>query len=80
MEWGSWLETFVHRTQGSNLLIEKPFSKFQKTFHSFTRWFLPCLGVNKLEKALVNISVAKEILANNIDDAIRALQEEVSQL
>lgn len=37
------------------------------------------MGVSELEEALVNISVAKEILGNNPADAIRALQE-VSQL
>ncbi|NXQ91900.1 ERVV2 protein, partial [Nyctibius grandis] len=49
-------------------------------FHSFARWFLPWLGVSELEKALVNISVAIEILGNNNDDAVMELQEEVSQL
>ncbi|NXH77365.1 ERVV2 protein, partial [Hydrobates tethys] len=49
-------------------------------FHSFTRQVLPWLGVNELEKALVNFSVAIEILGNNTADAIMALQEEVLQL
>ncbi|NXU30731.1 ERVV2 protein, partial [Thalassarche chlororhynchos] len=49
-------------------------------FHSFTRWFLPWLGVSELEKALVNLSAAIEILGNNTADAIMVLQEEVLQL
>ncbi|NXN64071.1 ERVV1 protein, partial [Himantopus himantopus] len=35
---------------------------------------------SELEKALVNISAAIEILGNNAADAITALQEEISQL
>ncbi|NXQ85893.1 ERVV2 protein, partial [Nyctibius grandis] len=49
-------------------------------FHAFARCFLLWLGVSELEKALVNISVAIEILGNNNDDAVMELQEEVSQL
>ncbi|NXQ89004.1 ERVV2 protein, partial [Nyctibius grandis] len=49
-------------------------------FHSFARRLLPWLGVSELEKALVNISAATEILGNNNDDAVMELQEEVSQL
>ena len=75
MESGSWLQIFVHRTKYSNPLVERP-----TTFHSFTRWFLPWLGVSELENSLVNISVAIEILGNNTADAITALQKEGSQL
>ncbi|NXP14454.1 ERVV1 protein, partial [Thinocorus orbignyianus] len=50
------------------------------TFHCFTEWFLPSLGVSELEKALVNFSSAIEIIGNNTADAIIALQEEISQL
>ncbi|NXO53406.1 ENR1 protein, partial [Aramus guarauna] len=35
---------------------------------------------SELEKALVNISAAIEILGNNTADAITVLQEEISQL
>lgn len=49
-------------------------------FHSFARWFLPWLGVSELEKALVNISAAVEVLGNTTKDAIEALQTEITSL
>ncbi|XP_021238396.1 uncharacterized protein LOC110391047 [Numida meleagris] len=58
-----------------NPLVEKPTS-----FHSFVRWFIPFLGVSKLEKAIVNISATLEMIENATIDAIRGLQTEVSTL
>lgn len=75
MESGSWLQTFVHRTKHSNLLVERP-----TAFNYFTKWFLLRLGVSELEKTLVNISAAIEILGNNAADAITSLKEVISQV
>lgn len=49
-------------------------------FHSSVRWFIPWLGVNELEKAIVNISAIAEELENNTSDVIWALQEELTSL
>ncbi|CAM5081993.1 unnamed protein product [Eretmochelys imbricata] len=57
-----------------------PLSYRPKGFHSFVRWFLPWLGVSELEKAIVNISAALELMANATADALSALQIEVTQL
>ncbi|NWW42080.1 ERVV2 protein, partial [Panurus biarmicus] len=49
-------------------------------FHKFVRGFLPWLGVPDLEKAIVNISGVIEQIENRTNDAISALQQEVSSL
>lgn len=49
-------------------------------FQSFVRWFFPWLGVNELEKDIVNISAVVKELENSTLDAIQALQEEVTSL
>ncbi|NWI66617.1 ERVV2 protein, partial [Todus mexicanus] len=50
------------------------------TFHNFVSWFLPWLGVSKLEKAIVNVSTVTENIENKTMDAIQALQIEASSL
>uniref|UniRef100_A0A8C3K6K4 Uncharacterized protein n=1 Tax=Calidris pygmaea TaxID=425635 RepID=A0A8C3K6K4_9CHAR len=59
----------------NNPLVERP-----TAFHSFARWFIPCLGVSELEKAIVNISASMERIENFTVDAIQGLQTEVSSL
>ncbi|NXM81672.1 ERVV2 protein, partial [Oenanthe oenanthe] len=49
-------------------------------FHCFIRWFLSWLGVNELEKTVVNISATIEYIENCTIDAIIALQKEVKSL
>ena len=44
------------------------------------RLFIPWLGVSELERAVVNISATIEKIGNETYDAIKALQEEVSEL
>uniref|UniRef100_A0A8C3S7F3 Envelope protein syncytin-Car1 n=2 Tax=Chelydra serpentina TaxID=8475 RepID=A0A8C3S7F3_CHESE len=72
------IQNLVWRSRRSvpfNPLTERPTG-----FHSFARRFLPWLGVSELEKAIVNISVALESMANATADALSALQTEVTQL
>ncbi|NXX84255.1 ERVV2 protein, partial [Urocolius indicus] len=49
-------------------------------FHSFSRWYLPWLGVSELEKAIVNISITTEGAFNENSDILRALKAEVRSL
>uniref|UniRef100_A0A8B9T1U2 ERVV2 protein n=1 Tax=Anas platyrhynchos TaxID=8839 RepID=A0A8B9T1U2_ANAPL len=60
--------------------INNPLIERHTAFHSFVRWFIPWLGVNELEKAIVNISAIIEKLENKTLDAIKAQQEEISSL
>ncbi|CAM4628403.1 unnamed protein product [Lepidochelys olivacea] len=55
-------------------------SQWPTGFHSFVHWFLPWLGVSELEKAIVNIPAALELMANATADALSALQIELNQL
>ncbi|CAM5098636.1 unnamed protein product [Eretmochelys imbricata] len=57
-----------------------PLSQWPTGFHSFGCWFLPWLRVSELEKCIVNISAALELMANATADALSALQIEVTQL
>ncbi|NXD28658.1 ERVV2 protein, partial [Spelaeornis formosus] len=50
------------------------------TYHCFTRWFIPGLGVSELEKAIVNISATIKIIENKTMDAIKAQQIEITSL
>lgn len=59
----------------SNPLVKRP-----SRFHSFTRWFIPQLGVSEIEKAIVNISATIEKIENTTVDALQGLQEEISSL
>lgn len=71
-----WVKTPFQRVKrGINPLVERP-----TAFHNFARWFLPWLGVSELEKTLINISAAIEIIENHTIDAIRAQQEEIDSL
>ncbi|NXI72331.1 SYCY2 protein, partial [Anseranas semipalmata] len=49
-------------------------------FRSFARWFIPCLGVSELEKAIINISAVTETIRDSSANAVSPVQEEVSQL
>ncbi|NXK38993.1 ERVV2 protein, partial [Piprites chloris] len=44
-------------------------------FHSIIRAMIPSLGVNELEKAIVNILAVTENIQDQTSDAIAALQE-----
>jgi len=72
-----WVHTHLQkmRRNAKNPLVERT-----TAFHSFARWFLPCLGVSELEKAIVNISAVIEDIANKTTDAIKAQQLEISSL
>ncbi|KAF1485859.1 Syncytin-2, partial [Megadyptes antipodes antipodes] len=70
-----FLRSPLKRLKRNNPLIER-----STAFHSFVRWFLPWLGVNEIEKALVNISAVIEKLENATMDAIQAQQEELRSL
>ncbi|NXN60178.1 SYCY1 protein, partial [Rynchops niger] len=49
-------------------------------FHSFLRAVIPSLGVQQLERAIVNISAEMEIIANATAAALAGLQIEVQSL
>ncbi|NWQ80330.1 ERVV2 protein, partial [Columbina picui] len=49
-------------------------------FPSFTRGFLPWLGVSELEKTLVNISATIESTENQTIHALLAIQEKLASL
>jgi len=58
-----------------NLLIERP-----TAFQSFVRWYIPSLGVSKLEKVIVNILATMEQTENANARARENLQVEDSSL
>uniref|UniRef100_A0A8D0FZH5 Envelope protein n=1 Tax=Strix occidentalis caurina TaxID=311401 RepID=A0A8D0FZH5_STROC len=60
--------------------VENPLVIRGTGFHSFVRWLIPMLGVSELEKAIVNISAAVEMLANATADAIVNLPKEINSL
>jgi len=73
------VKTFIRQIKKThNATAERP-TGFH-SFHSFTRWFLPRLGLSELEKTIVNISAVIENIENRTTDAINALQTEVSSL
>ncbi|NXH70121.1 ERVV2 protein, partial [Hydrobates tethys] len=49
-------------------------------FHSFAQWFILWLRVSELEKAIINISAIIEKIRNETYDAMKVIQEEVSEL
>lgn len=70
---GRWLRLPLIHIQRMNPLIER-----QHAFHSFVRWFLPWLGVSKLEQIIVNILAVIQGIENKALDVIQAIQIEVS--
>lgn len=57
-----------------------PFVERSSGFHKFVRGLLLWLGVPELEQAIVNISRVIEQTGNRTNDAISALQQEVTSL
>lgn len=71
-----WVRTFLKRFKRTqNTTADHPTG-----FHSFVWWFLPWLGVSKLEKTLVNVSAVIEQIENYTVDAIQALELEITSL
>lgn len=58
------------KREAFNPLVERP-----NSFHSFTRWLIPSLGVAELEKVIVNISAVMEHLKTETLDAIIAFKK-----
>lgn len=71
----NWKRVCTLGAVGYNLIAEQ-----RTAFHSFVWWLIPSLGVNELEKAIVNISATIENIENRTIDAIQAVQEELSIL
>lgn len=73
---GTWIRSFVKWIKrGYN-----PIAEGKTAFHSFAQWLIPSLGVNELEKVIVNIWATIENIENRTIDAIQAVQEESSVL
>lgn len=75
-EMKGWVRSYVHRMERStNALVESP-----TAFHFFARWFIPWLGVSKIQKALLNVAAVMESISNSTTDAIQVLQEEIPEI